>query len=104
MGDTWIAIAALATDVMILAWLVFTWIYEGHHKRCKIEIACPRCKRLHEVGCAADRRMERCKRPPSGWICTREFAHDGPCAAIIDDSYHDYDRMVDDGPHMEMPP
>lgn len=23
-----------------------------------------------------------CKRPPSGWYCTREEGHEGPCAAL----------------------
>lgn len=25
--------------------------------------------------------MEKCKRAPKGWHCTREAGHEGPCAA-----------------------
>lgn len=24
---------------------------------------------------------QQCTRPPKGWFCTREFGHEGPCAA-----------------------
>ena len=31
--------------------------------------------------------MERCKLPPSGWYCTRDPGHDGPCAAYASTAY-----------------
>ncbi len=29
--------------------------------------------------------VDPCDRPPSGWHCTREHNHPGPCAALPDD-------------------
>lgn len=47
-------------DALILAWLVFTWVYEGHHKRCKVDflVTCSSCGQelKTETQCAADRR------------------------------------------------
>lgn len=33
--------------------------------------------------------MEKCKKAPKGWTCTRERGHDGPCAAIKNPSFWD---------------
>lgn len=30
---------------------------------------------------AASRMLYNCKRPPAGWVCSRQVGHDGPCAA-----------------------
>ena len=44
-------------DFLILAWLVATWFYEGHHKRCRVEVVCPTCHQvLEDLRCASDRR------------------------------------------------
>lgn len=37
--DTYVAIM----DTLILAWLVVTWFYEGHHKQCQVEVTCSSC-------------------------------------------------------------
>lgn len=29
---------------------------------------------------------QSCKIPPPGWLCTREGGHEGPCAAIPDET------------------
>jgi hypothetical protein len=44
---------AVALDAAILLWLVFTWFYEGHHKRCKVEAICPVCKHDSIIDCCA---------------------------------------------------
>lgn len=40
-------------DGLILAWLVFTWIYEGHHRRCTVISKCPKCGNEKDVHCAS---------------------------------------------------
>lgn len=30
--------------------------------------------------------MTTCAIPPEGWLCTRDAGHDGPCAAVEDDT------------------
>jgi hypothetical protein len=30
-------------DVAILCWLVGTWFYEGHHRRCSVLVRCDKC-------------------------------------------------------------
>ncbi len=35
-----------------------------------------------EAGFDPDAVVKGCKIPPSGWYCTREAGHEGPCAAI----------------------
>jgi len=30
-------------DFLILAWLVGTWFYEGHHRRCTVIVTCDKC-------------------------------------------------------------
>ena len=47
---------AAIIDVLILAWLVGTWFFEGHHKRCRVEVTCPSCGRSTETCCSVDRR------------------------------------------------
>ena len=47
-----VAVAALVVDVLILAWLVGTWFWEGHHKRCKVEVRCTDCGIRTETDCA----------------------------------------------------
>ena len=47
---------ALVVDVLILTWLVATWFYEGHHRRCQVDVRCPRCGAESEAGCSADHR------------------------------------------------
>lgn len=38
-------------DFLILAWLVCTWFYEGHHRRCTVIARCPACNVLSSVPC-----------------------------------------------------
>lgn len=33
-------------DILILLWLIATWVYEGHYKRHKVEWVCPRCGKI----------------------------------------------------------
>ena len=33
----------LLADLLILGWLVGTWFYEGHHRRCEVLTTCHRC-------------------------------------------------------------
>lgn len=58
-----IEVLQLSADVAIIAWLVFTWFFEGHHKRCKvdIEVTCKHCARDIEVeaDCVHDRRSQQ---------------------------------------------
>lgn len=49
--DAWV----LAVDCCILTWLIATWFYEGHHKRCAVTVYCPTCKKQYEEICAAYR-------------------------------------------------
>jgi hypothetical protein len=51
-----LAVAAVVIDAAIFGWLVFTWFFEGHHKRCRVEVVCPNCGTTASEGCAADRR------------------------------------------------
>jgi hypothetical protein len=38
-------------DAGILLFLVFTWFYEGHHRRCTIITKCPNCGTEGAVTC-----------------------------------------------------
>jgi len=49
----------LFADILILAWLVGTWFYEGHHMRCKIRVVCPHCSLQHNHECLADERNQK---------------------------------------------
>lgn len=40
-----------ALDFFILAWLVATWFYEGHHRRCTVIARCPSCGKQHDIDC-----------------------------------------------------
>ncbi len=46
----------LAVDCCILTWLITTWFYEGHHKRCAVTVYCPKCKQQYEEVCSAYRK------------------------------------------------
>ncbi len=46
-------------DFLILAWLIGTWFYEGHHRRCTVIQECPVCGSRHDLHCATgDHRPE----------------------------------------------
>lgn len=38
-----LAVAGVVLDALILAWLIGTWFYEGHHRRCAVVVRCPKC-------------------------------------------------------------
>ncbi len=40
-------------DFLILAWLVATWFYEGHHRRCTVIQRCPKCGKESDARCAS---------------------------------------------------
>ncbi len=40
-------------DLMILLWLMATWFYEGHHRRCTVIQRCPKCGEEKAVHCAS---------------------------------------------------
>ncbi len=42
-------------DAAILVWLIFTWFFEGHHRRCKVEVICKACGAASEHNCEAGR-------------------------------------------------
>lgn len=48
--------ASAVLDLLILLWLVGTWFYEGHHKKCKVTVTCPHCGTESEQACLADHR------------------------------------------------
>lgn len=43
-------------DAAILFWLVGTWFYEGHHRRCSVALLCPKCGSSTEAHCGEDQR------------------------------------------------
>lgn len=43
-------------DALILVWLVTTWFYEGHHKKCRVTVTCQHCGRQADHDCGADPR------------------------------------------------
>lgn len=43
-------------DALILAWLVATWFYEGHHRRCSVNVTCPQCGATTAARCTEDHR------------------------------------------------
>lgn len=45
--------AAEVLDGLILVWLVGTWFYEGHHRRCAVVVVCGKCGAENEHTCAA---------------------------------------------------
>lgn len=57
-----LAIICAVSDVAILGWLIGTWFYEGHHKRCKVDmlVTCKSCGNEIQVeaDCAADHRND----------------------------------------------
>lgn len=36
-------------DAAILIWLIGTWFWEGHHKKCTVLVECAQCKRSSET-------------------------------------------------------
>lgn len=48
-------------DGAILGWLVFTWFYEGHHKRCEVVVTCSVCGTTEDHKCDADPRNRKGK-------------------------------------------
>ena len=40
-------------DTLILAWLIGTWFYEGHHRQCKVETVCRSCGQEDHQDCGA---------------------------------------------------
>lgn len=42
---------AFLVDVLILLWLVITWFYEGHHKKCKVTVTCNHCGQENDQPC-----------------------------------------------------
>ena len=40
-------------DACILGWLIVTWFYEGHHRRCEVQLHCPNCGAESKVRCTA---------------------------------------------------
>lgn len=40
-------------DFLILAWLIGTWFYEGHHRRCTVITKCPKCGDEESIHCAS---------------------------------------------------
>lgn len=40
-------------DLLILAWLVGTWFYEGHHRRCSVIARCDKCGHESSNNCVS---------------------------------------------------
>lgn len=40
-------------DAAILVWLIGTWFFEGHHRRCVVLTKCDGCGDVREHGCGA---------------------------------------------------
>lgn len=38
-------------DFLILIWLIGTWFYEGHHRRCSVIVRCEQCEKETSVPC-----------------------------------------------------
>lgn len=51
-----LAVVCAVSDVLILVWLVGTWFYEGHHKKCAVTVTCDHCGHTAEHRCDADPR------------------------------------------------
>lgn len=52
-------LATFLADIAILGWLVVTWFYEGHHRRCEVAVTCPHCGQDSSAACLSDRRHQR---------------------------------------------
>lgn len=48
--------AATALDALILLWLVGTWFYEGHHRKCEVHSVCSKCGDHSDVSCTASKK------------------------------------------------
>lgn len=42
-------------DAAILLWLVRTWFYEGHHRKCSVAMICDVCGRATDAACQAEK-------------------------------------------------
>lgn len=42
-------------DACILLWLVGTWFYEGHHRRCTVIAKCPTCGGESSIPCGSEK-------------------------------------------------
>lgn len=51
-----LAIICAVSDVAILGWLIGTWFYEGHHKKCRVSVTCPHCGETSDQPCLTDHR------------------------------------------------
>jgi hypothetical protein len=40
-------------DAAILVWLIGTWFYEGHHRRCTVVLTCAKCGEVSDACCHA---------------------------------------------------
>jgi hypothetical protein len=38
-------------DALILIWLIGTWFYEGHHRRCTVIVKCTHCGKESDHVC-----------------------------------------------------
>jgi hypothetical protein len=48
-----LAALGVLADGLILAWLVGTWFYEGHHRRCTVIVRCPKCGEQTSTPCSS---------------------------------------------------
>lgn len=44
-------LATVVLDAAILVWLVGTWFYEGHHRRCTVITTCEHCGARSDAAC-----------------------------------------------------
>lgn len=40
-------------DAAILLWLIGTWFYEGHHRRCTVRQVCSKCGEVTDLHCSS---------------------------------------------------
>lgn len=50
-----IEIATVVLDALILGWLIGTWFYEGHHRRCSVVVICKACGSTSAMPCHTPR-------------------------------------------------
>lgn len=48
-------------DAAILLWLITTWFYEGHHRRCTVIQVCKKCGESTDLHCSLGE-TDGCKR------------------------------------------
>ncbi len=44
-------VATVVLDAAILTWLIGTWFYEGHHRRCTVVTKCSHCGAHSDAEC-----------------------------------------------------